>query len=406
MPQIAPYLPPHGSKGRGVSSAPSDRDALNLPKLPVAGFWRRLGAFLFDLLLIWTTFRLLTTVAPQVFYAMGSWTPKVGSLAIILYFTLGNGPAGKGRTVGKFLTAIRTTDYAGNPPTFPQALLRTLLLLPILVLLYWISPRVLDDGNFMHTKIREMVSGYLMVSLFFATVLTIVFNPFKQGLHDYLVKTLVRPVAAPQLPFADLCGMVGERWKRYQRHPVISGTVTLVLIWAAFLIMTWPSRVTPEMIERFEVERSLMKQAEVPGAEFGGMSPGALEGSMFDAEVRRAFYADINDESSTATLGLVLFVSRYVPGPLDESSREKTRQFAQDYYDVILRNYTFAQLFPSAEAGDPGEPPRFRITNFRQRPITVQVLIFEKIDLVFPYQQKEADRVEVDFPPLGELAGS
>lgn len=405
MPQVSPYLKPESTPRRGGPPGAPERDALNMTKLPVAGFWRRFGALLFDLLAIYLVLRVLTSLVPEPFFALGSWGPKVGSLLLIAYFTLGNGPVGKGRTLGKFLTGIRTTDYAGNVPSLPQALLRTLLLFPILVLDYWITPLVLEEGNFIHIKIDEMLSGFLMIALFFGMVLTIVFNPFKQGLHDYLVRTLVRPVAAPQPPFADLCALVGERWRRFQIQPIISGTVTFGLIWGAFLVLTWPGRVPPERIERIHREYQLMEQAGLPGMRFGGVMLQPPEGDIHDFHVQTAFLTEVEDEASTSPLGIGLYLHRQGQGPLSDPDREKAEVFARRYYAEILRSRSLEEIFPSMLGSDtPNKPPRFQLTNPRSRPIRIRLHVFQGINIVFFYEQKEVDEIVVDFPPLGEAA--
>ncbi|MBI5155172.1 hypothetical protein HZA57_08040, partial [Candidatus Poribacteria bacterium] len=58
MTQVSPFLkPPAAAPVRGGPDT-IERDALRVPKLPVAGFWRRLGALAFDLIMIYTFFRI------------------------------------------------------------------------------------------------------------------------------------------------------------------------------------------------------------------------------------------------------------------------------------------------------------------------------------------------------------
>ncbi|MCB2154959.1 RDD family protein [bacterium] len=408
MPQVAPYLKPDGKRGPAKSDKP-DRDALNMPKLPVAGFLRRFGALLFDLIFLYTVLRILTSAMPGPFFALGDWAPKVGSLIFIAYFTIGNGPFGakffgKGRTLGKFLTGIRVTDYAGNPPSLPQSFLRTLLLFPLLVTSYWIAPLLLDEGSFIHNKIGEVFGGYLLISLFFATLLTIIFNPFKQGLHDYFVRTLVRPAAAPAPTFSELTETIGQGWKKYQMQPVISGIVTLVLIWGAFLVLTWPGRTPAERIARYEREYLLPQEAGLPELKMSGVGIAPPEGEPMDPEVIQALRADLMDEASSSTLAIGINLIRQGEGPLTEAERLKAEGLARTYYDEILRTHTFAEIFPYLlGSDDPNKPPRFQLTNSRERPIRLRLFIMQEINLIFPYQHRKADEVAVDFPPLGKV---
>src|SRR5690606_8130590 len=148
--QLAPLLkPPTPGKssggGGGDGPAARERDALNMPILPVTGFFRRMGAMTFDFLLLYTVQRILAGLLKDSILAAPQASWFIAGLLGFLYFALGDGPVGKGRTVGKLLVGIRVTTLDGNVPTLLQALIRTAALYPIFLTSRLINPWAFDD---------------------------------------------------------------------------------------------------------------------------------------------------------------------------------------------------------------------------------------------------------------------
>jgi uncharacterized RDD family membrane protein YckC len=152
---------------------------------PYAGFWRRLGAYLIDGVLLGavqvTLGIIVQVVAPNDLRTQANVAP-VGILIGWAYFTLMESSPAQA-TVGKILLGIYVTDRHGDPIDFRRASIR-----------YW--------AKLISTL--TLMLGWLMAA----------FTPSKRGLHDYLAGTLVLQRATVRLTptFADPATIVGERW--------------------------------------------------------------------------------------------------------------------------------------------------------------------------------------------------
>jgi uncharacterized RDD family membrane protein YckC len=71
------------------------------PPRVIAGFWRRLLAFLVDAAVLGLIGYLLGTLFYSPFAALGEWGRLVGFLVALLYFTLFNSEVGRGHTLGQ-----------------------------------------------------------------------------------------------------------------------------------------------------------------------------------------------------------------------------------------------------------------------------------------------------------------
>jgi len=163
------------------------------PKLPVAGFWVRIIAFVVDTILLGFLLYGLSLIAREPLLAMGPWATWLAAAAIAAYFFLGDGPIGKGRTVGKLLMQIRTVDARdGGPVSLDRAAIRALILLPPY---FWMQGFIAPSLHPFPTSLTEMMilGAFPLVTLglILAQIVHVAFNPTKQGIHDVAGRTLV-----------------------------------------------------------------------------------------------------------------------------------------------------------------------------------------------------------------------
>lgn len=239
---------------------------LRMPKLPVTGLFARLLAFLLDIFLIISALHLISRHMPDVLWAMGEWSNYLGGILTFGYLVFFNGPFGKGRTIGKMILGIQVTDYDGNPPTYRQAIIRTVVLIPVLVL----SPVVELFGpstSAMQDYVKTLFTLFPFWAIILGTVLTLAFNPFKQGLHDYFAETLVRPIGGKGEPvpsFEDLAQQVGHSWPKFHRQPIYSGGISVLMFMSLFAFLAHPS-MQPE--SRRAAQDARYALARIPGLE-------------------------------------------------------------------------------------------------------------------------------------------
>ena len=158
-----------------------------------AGFWRRLGAYLIDGLLLGTVQATITilvyTIAPYDLRAQVNVLPVSILVGWAYYALMESSPAQA--TVGKIALGIYVTDREGDPIDFRRASIR-----------FW--AKVISS--------LALMLGWLMAAL-----------PRKRALHDYLAGTLVlRRATVPLLPSpADEALAMGERWdgSRWSSEP-------------------------------------------------------------------------------------------------------------------------------------------------------------------------------------------
>jgi uncharacterized RDD family membrane protein YckC len=122
------------------------------PPRVIAGFWRRLLAFLVDATVLGLIGYLLGTLFYSSFAALGEWGRLVGFLVALLYFTLFNSEVGRGHTPGKLLTRIKVVDREGNFLPLGRSLLRYLV---IGVPIFLNGIRLPSAGSWGRTKVSN-----------------------------------------------------------------------------------------------------------------------------------------------------------------------------------------------------------------------------------------------------------
>ena len=90
-------------------------------RLEIAGFWRRLGAFLIDMLLLGLVGFGLGLVLHEQFEAIGAWGLAIGFLITLAYFGTMESRLFDGRTFGKLALDVQVVSTAGRAAQLRQS---------------------------------------------------------------------------------------------------------------------------------------------------------------------------------------------------------------------------------------------------------------------------------------------
>lgn len=388
---------------------PQRRGFLNMPKLPVSGFLIRLVAFLLDMVTILAAIHIFGRSFPDIFWALGANSGYMTAGFAFLYFVLFNGPFGKGQTVGKMIVGIIVTDYDGQIPTWRQAILRTVILMPPFVMVPVMEVVVGPATNSMEFYIKSLSTQFLLLAMLVATALVIPFNPFKQGLHDYVAQTLIQPRPRGEFEpvlFEELAGTMGREWPKFHRQPQISGLVTLLMIMSLFAYLAWPGQQRPDYREYLEARHAM---ATLPGFSGSSVEPPISERALKvleqgdDDMIREASWL-AEDKSTTGPLVLVLEVSR--PGRWSESVIENNSlaeayldQYHQSVFPAFIREY---DTEIEGRGGTMLERRRLIASLWSERDITFRLVFVNRLS--FPPHiltlREEAGKFEKTYPAL------
>ncbi|WP_051305320.1 RDD family protein [Desulfogranum mediterraneum] len=152
----------------------------------ICGFWRRIGAFSIDGLILGAGGVLLGLFLTEQLAALGAWGRGFGFILAGLYFGLGNSHLTNGQTLGKRLLGIKVLARHAHSLSIPQSLLRYL----IIGIPYFLNGARLS-GNALHSGWIYLLS-LSVFGLGFSIVYLLIFNRrTRQSLHDLLVGSYV-----------------------------------------------------------------------------------------------------------------------------------------------------------------------------------------------------------------------
>lgn len=171
-------------------------DGEEVPARRIAGFWRRLGAFVIDVIVLGIVGMILGALLFDTFARMGVYARLIGFAIALAYFGVLNSRIGNGQTLGKRWLGVRVVDAQDQLLSLPRALLRyTVLSIP-----FFANGLPVDPGMAMGS-----VLGYLLALIvfggMFVTVYLYVFNRrTRQSLHDLVVGSYVERFDSPARP--------------------------------------------------------------------------------------------------------------------------------------------------------------------------------------------------------------
>lgn len=181
----------------------------------IAGFWRRLFAFLIDMLILGVVGLIAGTLLYDQFAALGAWGRLLGFAITLLYFGLTESWRGDGQSVGLKAMGLRVVSTSGESLGTPAAFTRA----GIFCLAYFLNGAMfpVDPANFW---IGASIS-FLIFGLIFSIGYLIIFNRRTgQSLHDLVVGAVV--VRAPPGKVSLVLPTV------WRGHACIIGAATLI----------------------------------------------------------------------------------------------------------------------------------------------------------------------------------
>jgi uncharacterized RDD family membrane protein YckC len=182
----------------------------------VAGFWRRLAAFLIDVLILGLVGFGSGFFLFHFYMGLGLAGILIGLVVATAYFGLLNSSLGSGRTLGKRLLGIRVEDAHGNLISPARSILRYL----ILAFPFFLNKALIDG------LVTNLVYGGLAMILvifgFVAFTYLLIFNRrTRQLVHDLAVKTYVVRVVSPRPALAP------TMWRG---HAIVIAVLCLLLV--------------------------------------------------------------------------------------------------------------------------------------------------------------------------------
>lgn len=169
------------------------------PDRKIAGFWRRLGAFVIDLVLLGVVGMILGALLFDTFARMGAYARLIGFAIALAYFGICNSRIGAGQTLGKRWLGIRVVDAHDQLLSLPRSLLRYAVLgIPFFANNLPVSPTLV-----MSTPLGYLLALVVFGGMFATTYLYIFNRRTRQSLHDLVVGSYVERFdrAAQPVPF-------------------------------------------------------------------------------------------------------------------------------------------------------------------------------------------------------------
>lgn len=152
----------------------------------IAGFWRRLGAFFLDCLLLGAIGAAAGLFLIDEFVRLGPWGRLLGFCVALPYFGALNSRLSGGQTLGKRLLKIKVVGRDGSPLSVPRSFLRFLPLG---------APWFLNNAQFSDSVLLSPWLYVLTVAVFgigLSVVYLYIFNrATRQSLHDIMVGSYV-----------------------------------------------------------------------------------------------------------------------------------------------------------------------------------------------------------------------
>jgi uncharacterized RDD family membrane protein YckC len=152
----------------------------------IAGFWRRIGAFFLDCLLLGAIGIAIGFFLTEEFVRLGPWGRLLGFSVALAYFGILNSRLTGGQTLGKRLLKIKVVAKDGTPLSVSKSFLRFLPLG---------APWFLNNAQFSEPVLFSSWAYVLSIAIFglgLSVVYLYVFNrKSRQSLHDLLVGSYV-----------------------------------------------------------------------------------------------------------------------------------------------------------------------------------------------------------------------
>jgi uncharacterized RDD family membrane protein YckC len=152
----------------------------------ISGFWRRVGAFFIDAIILGIFGLLLGLFFSQQFVELGGWGRAVGFPIAAIYFAILNSRIGGGQTIGKRALKIQVVDKTGELLDLPKSILRY----SIIGIPYFLNGATIPESFLYH------IGFYFLSLLVFGFGISIIYlfvfnRNTRQSLHDIIAGTYV-----------------------------------------------------------------------------------------------------------------------------------------------------------------------------------------------------------------------
>jgi len=235
------------------------------PREVMGGFWVRALALVLDIILLNFVFNGLSFLFREQFFLVSRYTDFIGMIIVYLYFTLLNGPVGKGRTMGMYLFNICVRDYEGCALSLGAACKRTLIQMvsPLFPMVFFTPflkmtepSQAMLSGGILSLSLSFLVSNALLVGL----------HPLKQGFHDRVARSIVVrgqiAVRYEELERFTSSEMIGRKIRTpasaYQSAGIAFVVISLIQIWGVFQqVRSEPWRIQSHMLDEMRQRFSI-----------------------------------------------------------------------------------------------------------------------------------------------------
>lgn len=291
----------------------------------ICGFWRRIGAFVIDGLVLGVFGILLGLFFKDAFVQMGGWGRLVGFVVSIAYFGVMNSFVCHGQTVGKRLLKIRVVDSANASISIPRSLLRYSFLA---------IPFSLNGAQFGDDAVLSLWI-YPLTFIVFGGLISIVYlyvfnGTSRQSVHDLVAGTyVVNADSAPEV--------LAPVWRPHL--VIVSGlviAVTLVPLYTSGLVESAPFK------GLLETQRVIVQNPDVT---YAGVSEGSTTFTSGDASPRTTTYVTAEAllrKDDTANKALARALAENIVTTYPESLNKDVIQVTLVYgYDIgIASNWS------------------------------------------------------------------
>jgi uncharacterized RDD family membrane protein YckC len=157
------------------------------PALDIAGFWRRIGAFVIDVLILGMAGLIVGFFLFDDFARLGAFGRLLGFVIALGYFGFCNSNFFGGQTLGKKMLGLRVADANGQLISLPRSLLRyTVLGVP-----YFLNGLPLNPQAVMSSWLSYLLA-VIVFGVGFSIFYLYIFNRrTRQSLHDLAVGSYV-----------------------------------------------------------------------------------------------------------------------------------------------------------------------------------------------------------------------
>lgn len=164
-------------------------------ELAIAGFWRRIFAFLIDSVFTGLVGAFIGWVLYFSLVQMGAPARLIGFAVVLAYFGTLNSHLGGGQTLANRMLGIRVVDAQGRLLSVPRALWRHAILGVPFLFNYWQLPHLPEPMEWL----VGLLAGLSFFGVGFAIVYLYIFNRrSRQSLHDLAVGSYVVSVEPEQ----------------------------------------------------------------------------------------------------------------------------------------------------------------------------------------------------------------